>query len=93
MNRVVTLLFLGLISGCGSAEVETPAAAPTEEAAVDKHSPEALAAVADQLVAEPDRSEAILKENGWTAEAFEAALVGLAKDGAKRKAYVEARKK
>ena len=88
-------MFLAL-AACGGAEVTAPEPAPepTEQAApgVDQNSPEALAAVADQIAAEPDKADAILKDAGWTAEDFEKALFELAKDPEKRAAYVKARK-
>lgn len=92
MIRTITLLAL---VACGGAEqVEAPAPEPTEqpEPAVDKNSPEAMAAVADKIAAEPDKADAILKEAGWTAEEFEKALYELAKDPARRAAYAKARK-
>lgn len=88
---------LALLAACGGAEqpAETPAPEPTEQAEpeVDKNSPEGLAAVADQIAADPGKADAILKEAGWTAEDYEKALIAVAKDPAKRAAYAAARKK
>ena len=98
MTRTIwMLLFIGL-AGCGDAEVTPPEdEAPAEEEApepepVAKDSPEALAALANKIAAEPDKQEELLKAEGWTRDEFEAAIIALAKDPAKSKSYIKARR-
>lgn len=95
MKRTLTVglaSFVVLASlACGAADVSTPTPTPTPAPA--KLSDEAkAAAIADAIAKDASQADKVLGEHGMTAEAYEALLFDIAKDPARTKSYLDARK-